>query len=92
MLLKTAIFRQKTLIFGLLDPFFRKIFSDFPLRGRGYPPFPLRVFWQNDFLLIFSSTTFPRAEGVCTVKDPATGLPKQTYEKKYKKEHKVGRP
>ena len=34
----------------------------------------------------------PRAEGVCTKMDPATGLPKQTFQKKYKKEHKVGRP
>ena len=27
----------------------RKIFGDFPLRGGVYPPFPLRVFWQNFF-------------------------------------------
>ena len=32
--------------------FFRKILGDFPLRLEGgYPPFPLRVFWQSDFPL-----------------------------------------
>ena len=42
------MFGHKTLILALLDPFLSEIVGNFPWR-RGYPPFLLRVFWQNDF-------------------------------------------
>ena len=42
-------------------------------------------------LSTFASIILSRAEGVCTKMDPATGLPKQIFHKKYKKQHKVGR-
>ena len=46
------IFGQKTLILALFDPFFRIFFGGFSVKGGGgYPPIPLRVFWQNDFPL-----------------------------------------
>ena len=36
----------------LFDRFFKANFWQFSVKGGGvYPPFPLRVFWQNDFPL-----------------------------------------
>ena len=49
---KRLFLAKKTLILALFDSFFQNFFGDFPLRvGAVNPPFPLRVSWQNDFLL-----------------------------------------
>ena len=49
---KTAIFGQKTPILAFFDPFFEENFRQFSVKEEGgVPPFPLRVFCQNDFPL-----------------------------------------
>ena len=43
---------KKTPILALFDPFFEENFRQFSVKGvGGYPPFPVRFFWQNDFPL-----------------------------------------
>ena len=41
----------RLLIVTIREPFKNYLADFFPLRGGGYPPFPLRVFGQDDFLL-----------------------------------------
>ena len=44
-----TIFNAKTSFLSLLGYFFWRSLAVFPLRGRWVPPYPLRIFWQNDF-------------------------------------------
>ena len=44
-----TIFNAKTSFLSLLGYFFWRSIVVFPLRGRWVPPYPLRIFWQNDF-------------------------------------------